>query len=86
MSRLMKLSVISLQKEYDRLCKSGFNFNNLKRNKIPKYKSLEGTNLSAWQGKETEKLVSNIYDKIKDIKIKYPRSKNSKKYDGSNEL
>jgi len=66
-------------KEYDRLSKSGFNFNNLKRRKISKYKSLEGTNLSSWRGKETEQLVSNIYDKIKDLKIKYPRSKNSKK-------
>lgn len=66
-------------KEYDRLSKSGFSFKNLKRKKIPNYTSLEGTNLLSWQGKETEQLVSNIYDKIKDIKIKYPRSKDSKK-------
>lgn len=65
--------------EYDRLSKSGFNFNNLKRKKIEKNKSLEGSNLSSWQGKETDKLVSNIYDKIKDLKAKYPLSKNSKK-------
>lgn len=65
--------------DYDRLSKQGFNFNILKRNKIARYKSLEGTKLSSWQGKETEKLVSNIYDKIKDLKTKYPLSKNSKK-------
>jgi len=65
--------------EYDRLLKEGFDFNSLKRKKIGKYASLEGTDLSSWQGKETEKLVSNIYDKIKDIKTKYPLSKDSKK-------
>ena len=66
-------------KEYDRLLKEGFNFNNLKNKKIAKYSSLNNTSLSSWQGKKTEDLVSNIYDKIKDLKTKYPRSKNSKK-------
>lgn len=66
-------------KEYDRLLKEGFSFNSLKKNKIGSYVSLDGTDLSSWQGKETEKLVFNIYDKIKDLKTKYPLSKNSKK-------
>lgn len=66
-------------KEYDRLCKSGFDFNALKRNKIGRYQSLKGTDLASWQGKETEKLLSNIYDKIKTLQIKYPYSKNNKK-------
>lgn len=66
-------------KEYDRLLKEGFSFNSLKKRKIGKHASLDGTDLSSWQGKETEKLVSNIYDKIKDLKTKYPLSKNSKK-------
>lgn len=66
-------------KEYDRLLKEGFSFNSLKNKKIGKYVSLDGTDLSSWQGKETENLVSNIYDKIKDLKTKYPLSKNSKK-------
>ena len=66
-------------KEYDRLLKQGFNFNNLKNKKIAKYASLNNTSLSSWQGKKTETLVSNIYDKIKDLKTKYPRAKNSKK-------
>lgn len=65
--------------EYDRLCKEDFNFNFLKNKKIASYKSLEGTNLSSWQGKETKKIVSNIYDKIKDLQAQYPLSKNSKK-------
>ena len=65
-------------KEYDRLLKQGFNFNNLKNKKIANYSSLKNTSLSSWQGKRTEDLVSNIYDKIKDLKIKYPRAKNSK--------
>lgn len=65
--------------EYDRLSKEGFDFNSLKKAKIGRYASLERTDLSTWQGKETEELVSNIYDKIKDLKIKYPLAKNSKK-------
>lgn len=51
--------------EYDRLLKDGFDFNSLKRKNIGNYASLEGTDLSSWQGKETETLVSNIYDKIR---------------------
>lgn len=66
-------------KEYDRLLKQGFNFNNLKNKKIANYSSLKNTSLSSWQGKRTEDLVSNIYDKIKDLKTKYPRAKKSKK-------
>jgi len=66
-------------KEYDRLLKEGFDFNSLKKKKIEKYASLDGTDLSSWQGKETGKLVSNIYDKVKDLKTKYPLSKNSKR-------
>lgn len=74
-------SVISNLKtvEYDRLSKEGFNFNSLKKEKIPNYASLDETDLSSWQGKETEELVSNIYDKIKDLKTLYPHSKDSKK-------
>lgn len=66
-------------KEYDRLLKEGFNFNNLKNKKIAKYSSLNNTSLSSWQDKKTEALVSNIYDKIKDLKTKYPMAKKSKK-------
>lgn len=66
-------------KEYDRLLKEGFDFNSLKKQKIGKHSSLDGTDLSSWQGKETQELVSNIYDKIKDLKTKYPLSKNSTK-------
>ena len=65
-------------KEYDRLLKEGFDFNNLKNKKIAKYASLKNTSLASWQGKETYMLVSNIYDKIKDLKIKYPHAKKNK--------
>jgi len=66
-------------KEYDRLCKSGFDFNALQRKKIAVYPSLNGTDMASWQGKETEQLLSNIYDKIKDLKIQYRYSKTNKK-------
>jgi hypothetical protein len=65
--------------EYDRLSKEGFNFNSLKKEEIPNFTSLEKTDLSSWQGKKTNELVLNIYDKVKDLRAKYPLSKNSKK-------
>jgi hypothetical protein len=71
-----KLSVT----EYKRLAKDGFNFNTLKRDKIKKLSSLEGTELSAWVGKETEDLVVSIYDKINELIIRYPLVANHKKY------
>ena len=63
-----KISVSS----YKRLSAAGFNFNTLKRSRISLYPSLEGTDLSSWAGKETEDLVESIYDKINDLKIRYP--------------
>ena len=66
--------------EYKRLSKEGFNFNKLKQNKIQKYPSLKGTDLSAWGGKETEELIDSIYEKINDLKIRYPHVSNNKKY------
>lgn len=70
-----KLSV----SEYRRLAHEGFNFNKLKRSKIKKYPSLQGTALEKWGGKETEELVVSIYDKINEIKIRFPYIGNSKK-------
>ena len=66
--------------EYRRLAKAGFDFNKLKRSKIEKYPSLQGTDLEGWGGKETEELVESIYDKINEIKIRFPYVRNSEKY------
>ena len=58
-------------KEYDRILRTGFEFNSLKRGRIrsnPKYK---GTELSSFVGKQTSYLIENIYDKIKDLKRRY---------------
>ncbi|MBA6413400.1 hypothetical protein H2508_09800 [Parahaliea sp. F7430] len=71
-----KLSVT----EYKRLANEGFNFNKLKKSKITKYPSLEGTDLEKWGGKETEELVVSIYDKINEIKTRFPHVGNSKNY------
>lgn len=71
-----KLSVV----EYKRLSKEGYNFNKLKKSKIVKYPSLQGTELERLGGKETEELVISIYDKISEIKIRFPYVGNSKKY------
>lgn len=64
--------------EYDRLLRERFDFNTLKRKRVASYSSLDGTDLSSWKEKHTSELVSNIYDKLKDLKTKYPHSKNSK--------
>ncbi len=54
--------------EFDRLNKAGFNFNVLKRSKIPEFSGLARTDLASWSGKKTEHLVANIYDKIKNLR------------------
>ncbi|MCD6401955.1 MAG: hypothetical protein J7L73_08525 [Anaerolineales bacterium] len=66
--------------EYKQLSQSGFDFNKLKNSKIRKYPSLEGTELSNWVGKETEDLIESIYDKIKELKIRYSIVGESKNY------
>jgi len=60
--------------EYDRLNGAGFDFNALQRRPIGRHRSLAGTDLASWQGKETAELVVSIYDKLKDIRAVYPRS------------
>lgn len=59
-----KLSTV----EYDRLNRSGFDYNLLKSGKVRAYARIEGTDLASWPGKSTAELVGNIYDKIKDLK------------------
>ncbi len=71
-----KLSVA----EYKRLSKEGFNFNKLKKSKVAKYPSLQGTDLAKLGGKETEELIVSIYDKINEISIKFPHLGYNKKY------
>lgn len=66
--------------EFKRLSKEGFDFNKLKKSKITKYPSLEGSDLSAWGGKNTEELIESIYEKINDLKIRFPHVSNNKKY------
>lgn len=66
--------------EFQRLSKDGFNFNKLKKGKIPKYNSLKGTDLEKWCGKETEQLIFSIYEKINEIVIKFPHVGDNKKY------
>jgi hypothetical protein len=54
--------------EFDRLNKAGFNFDALKRQKIPAIPGIEKTDLASWPGKTTTALVEKIYEKIKDLK------------------
>lgn len=57
--------------QYDSLNAEGFNFKVLKRQPIPTSFGLEGTDLARLQGKSTEWLVVNIYDKIKKLQTKH---------------
>ncbi len=66
--------------EFKRLSKEGFNFNSIKKKKIDGYPSLHGTDLSSWSGKETEELIESIYDRINDLKIRFPHVSKNKKY------
>ena len=66
--------------EYKRLSLEGYNFNKLKKSKIKKYPSLKGSDLKKWGGKRTEDLVVAIYDKINEIKIRFPHVGHDSKY------
>lgn len=66
--------------EFDRLNKSGFDFDALKRKKIRAYPQLANSDLESWAGKPTHALVENIYDKIKNLKITYKYAPQSKKH------
>ena len=57
--------------EYDRILKTEFNFNSIKKKRIRASQELEQSDLSSFIGKETKDLVINIYDKIKDLKRDY---------------
>lgn len=66
--------------EYKRLSKEGFDFNVLKKEKIGDHPSLKGTDLSSWAGKSTEALIESIYDKLNELKIRYPHLQKNKNY------
>ena len=50
--------------EFKRLSREGFNYNQLKKSRIARYPSLQGSDLEHWQGKETEQLILSIYDTL----------------------
>jgi len=66
--------------EYKRLASEGYNFNNLKRQKIQDDPSFEGTQMASWVGKSTEELIDSIYKKIGELKISYPHNKDNQRY------
>jgi len=57
--------------EYDRLLKTDFDFNQLKRKKIRASQRYKHTELQAFIGKDTQHLVESIYDRIKELKRIY---------------
>lgn len=58
--------------EYRKLSRQGYNFNAIKKKPIERYPSLANTDLAAWRGKNTGELIESIYDKINELKLKFP--------------
>ncbi|WP_208321303.1 hypothetical protein [Thiohalophilus thiocyanatoxydans] len=71
-----KLSVT----EYKKLANRGFNFDSIKKKPIENYSSLAGTDLAPWPGKRTGELIESIYDKINELKIKFPYVEKNRNY------
>ena len=63
--------------EYDRLLRTDFNFNGLKRKPIKAYREIKQTELAVFTGKSTEYLLVNIYDKLKELQRIYRVDKNT---------
>jgi uncharacterized protein (UPF0335 family) len=57
--------------EYDRILRTEFDFNSLKRKRVQSTQSITNTELAAFIDKKTEDLLENIYDKIKSMKRIY---------------
>lgn len=72
------ISLIST-KEYDRLNRSGYDFNKLQTKKIQFENAELKHALNAWEGKKTSELIDTVYTKLKIIKHQYPVAKNSNK-------
>lgn len=53
--------------QYDVLLQEGFNFNSLKKEEIQYNPNLEGSDLSSFLGMGTDRLIEDIYDKIKEL-------------------
>ncbi len=66
--------------EHKRLSRVGYNFNALKKQKITRYESLKGTDLSSWSGKSTEDLIESVFEKLNLLKIKFPHVAENSKY------
>jgi hypothetical protein len=65
--------------EYDRLLKTNFDFNSLKKQRIFGDERIEKSDLASFLGKETASLVENIYDRIKELKRIYRVDKDNPK-------
>lgn len=57
--------------EYDRLLRTSYNFNALKRSPIRMFPALRNRTLAAFAGKDTAHLLENIYDKTKTLQRMY---------------
>ena len=66
--------------EYKKLSARGYNFSSIKKKPIENYQSLAGTDLAAWRGKQTGELIESIYDKINEMKIKFPYVEKNSNY------
>ncbi len=62
--------------EYDRILRTDFNFNSLRRKKINLKPSLRKSPLSHFHNRETKDLLESIYDKTKELRrlFRYERT------------
>ena len=65
--------------EFNRIIRTEFQFNSMKRRKIKSNIFLEQPGLSSFKGKNTEYLIENIYDRIKELKRIYRVDKNNQR-------
>lgn len=66
--------------QYKQLLSEGFRFSSVIKGKIKKSESLKGTSLAGWAGKEAVDLIHSLYSRIEELKVKYPYTDSSKKY------
>ncbi len=65
--------------EFNKIIRTEFQFNSMKRRKIKSNVFLEQAGLASFKGKNTEYLVENIYDRIKELKRIYRVDKNNQR-------
>lgn len=68
-------------KQYDAMLKEDYNFNSINKKYIEKNERIGKSDIGHFIGKSTEFLIEDIYDKIKQIRVRYDIDKENPKID-----